>query len=261
MSRRPVVNDAGLEKSAISHWRRRAGSSRSGQGDPAPTQRYNYHIMPDIFVPKRPVITAYPRMPEAFIEAETMSAYLKEKGVDAPHGSLNDEDLRKRVKDHEFDMLIVAGGDGSVLRAGHLCAPLGLPILGVNLGRLGFLIQIDRKEWREYFDKLLNGEAWIENRMMLLAEHIRSGDSLGQWNALNEVVVGRGLTMRPVRLTASVDAINATADLYPRQLVQQRTHSRLADPYCLLNYAIFCWCRSRRTYRLTGLLCYQKVRW
>jgi NAD+ kinase len=167
--------------------------------------------MADSFLPKRPVVTAYPRMPEAFTEAEAMSAYLKELGVDAPSGSLYDEDLRRRVKNREFDVLIIAGGDGSVLRAGHLCAPLGIPILGVNLGRLGFMIQIDREEWREYFDKLLNGEAWIENRMMLHAEHIRADDSLGQWDALNEVVVGRGQNLRPVRLSASVDGRHLTS--------------------------------------------------
>ena len=167
--------------------------------------------MPDSFIPQRPVVTAYPRMPEAFIEAEAMSAYLKEKGLDVPFGSLYDEDLRKRVKNHEFDMLIIAGGDGSVLRAGHLCAPLGLPILGVNLGRIGFLIQVDRNDWREYFDKLLTGEAWVENRMMLHAEHSRAGDSQGKWLALNEVVVGRGQNLRPVRLSASVDGRHLTS--------------------------------------------------
>ena len=167
--------------------------------------------MPETFIPKKPVVMAYPKMPQAFAEAEAMSAYLKEKGMDAPHGSLYDEDLRKRIKNREFDLLIVAGGDGSVLRAGHLCAPLGVPILGVNLGRLGFLIQVDRTEWQKYFDKLLNGEAWIENRMMLRAEHFRSGDSLGHWNALNEVVVGRGRTLRPVRLSASVDGRQLTS--------------------------------------------------
>jgi NAD+ kinase len=150
-------------------------------------------------------------MPEAFGEAEAMASYLKEKGIDAPFGSLYDEDLRRCVKNHEFDMLIIAGGDGSVLRAGNLCAPLGVPILGVNLGRLGFLIQVDREEWREYFDKLFNGEAWIENRMMLHAEHMRAGDSLGSWNALNEVVVGRGQVMRPVKLSASVDGRHLTS--------------------------------------------------
>jgi NAD+ kinase len=163
------------------------------------------------FLPQRPVITAYPKIPEAFMEAEAMSAFLKEKGMDAPFGSLNDSDLRKRVKKGDFDMLIAVGGDGSVLRAGHLCAPSGVPILGVNLGRLGFMIQIEREEWREYFDKLLNGEAWVENRMMLRAEHIRAGESLGSSNALNEVVVARGQNLRPVRLTAFVDGRRLTS--------------------------------------------------
>jgi NAD+ kinase len=163
------------------------------------------------FIPKRIVVTAYPKMPEAFTEAEAMSAFLKERGMDAPVGSLYDEDLRKRVKKGEFDMLIAVGGDGSVLRAGHLCAPSKVPILGVNLGRLGFLIQIDRKEWRGYFERLFNGEAWIENRMMLNAEHVRAGETLGNTIALNEVVVGRGANLRPVRLIAYVDSRELTS--------------------------------------------------
>jgi NAD+ kinase len=167
--------------------------------------------MPTPFLPKKPVIAAYPKMPEAFVEAEAMSVFLKEKGVDAPFGSLNDGELRKRIKKGEFDMLIAVGGDGSVLRAGHLCAPSGVPILGVNLGRLGFMIQIERQEWREYFEKLFNGEAWIENRMMLRAEHVRAGESLGSSIALNEVVVARGQNVRPVHLTASVDGRRLTS--------------------------------------------------
>lgn len=167
--------------------------------------------MPGDFIPKRPVIAAYPKMPQAFTEAEAMSKYLKEKGMEAPFGSLYDETLRKRVRRGEFDLLIIAGGDGSVLRAGNLCASSNVPILGVNLGRIGFLIQVEVDEWREYFDKLLAGEAWIENRMMLHAEHIRAGEMVGNWDALNEVVVGRGQTLRPVRLSAEVDERHLTS--------------------------------------------------
>lgn len=167
--------------------------------------------MSESFIPKRPVIMAYPKMPQAFTEAEAMSLYWRDKGIEAPYGSLYDEDLRKRVRKGEFNILVVAGGDGSVLRAGHLCAPSGVPVLGVNLGRIGFLIQVDRSEWRKYFDKLLAGEAWIENRMMLHADHIRAGESLGNWNALNEVVVGRGQNLRPVHLTAFVDGLQLTS--------------------------------------------------
>jgi len=172
---------------------------------------YNYLIMSDAFTPKRPVVAAYPRMPEAFVEAEAMSAYLKDKGINAPFGSLYDETLRKRVRRGEFDLLIMAGGDGSVLRAGNLCASSKVPILGVNLGRIGFLIQVEKDEWRGYFDKLLDGESWIENRMMLHAEHTRSGEVLGSWDALNEVVVARGQALRPIRLSASVDGRHLTS--------------------------------------------------
>ena len=168
--------------------------------------------MSDAFIPQRPVIAAYPKMPGTFVEAEAMSKYFKEKGIDAPFGSLYDENLRKRVRRGDFDVLVMVGGDGSVLRAGNLCAPSSVPILGVNLGRIGFLIQVEKEEWREYFDKLLDGEAWIENRMMLHAEHTRSGEVLGSWDAvLNEVVVGRGQILRPIRLSVSVDGQHLTS--------------------------------------------------
>jgi len=161
--------------------------------------------MPDAFVPKRPVVVTYPKMPDAFAEADRIVKFLQEKGFDSPHGSLYDEELRNRVKNNEFDLLIAVGGDGTMLRAGHLCAPCSVPILGINLGRLGFLIQIERGEWREMFDRLFQGEAWIEYRMMLFAQHIRAGETLGGWHALNEAVVSRGSNLRPVRLIANVD--------------------------------------------------------
>ncbi|MCZ2127996.1 MAG: NAD(+)/NADH kinase [Anaerolineales bacterium] len=157
------------------------------------------------FTPKRILVAAYPKMKPAFVEAEAMSAFFKEKGIASAFGSLYDEELRKRVKGGEFDLLVAVGGDGTMLRAGHLCAPSGVPILGVNLGRIGFLIQIERGEWRDYFVKLLSGESWIEQRMMLRAEHSRAGEKLHSSLALNEVVVGRGQYLRPVQLNVFVD--------------------------------------------------------
>jgi NAD+ kinase len=157
------------------------------------------------FVPQRPIVTSYPKMPDAFREAQAIAVYLKQKGLEAPVGSLYDEGLRKRVKSGEFDMMIAVGGDGTMLRAGHLCAPVGVPILGINYGRLGFLIQVERGDWPASIDRLLEGEAWIENRMMLKADLMRSGDTTGSWHALNECVVSRGQYLRPIRLSASAD--------------------------------------------------------
>jgi hypothetical protein len=75
--------------------------------------------MSDPFLPQRPVVTAYPKLPAAFAEAESIAAYLTENGLEAPYGSLYAENLRKRIKNKDFDLLIAVGGDGTMLRAGH----------------------------------------------------------------------------------------------------------------------------------------------
>ncbi len=157
------------------------------------------------FLPQRPIVTSYPKLPEAFRQAQAIAAFLKEKGLEAPAGSLYDEALRKRVRQGDFDLLIAVGGDGTMLRAGHLCAPTGVPILGINYGRLGFLIQVEGDEWPAMLTRLLAGEAWIENRMMLAVNLVRSGEQAGSWHALNECVVSRGQYLRPIRLSASAD--------------------------------------------------------
>ncbi len=163
------------------------------------------------FLPQRIVVAAHPQMEDAIAEAAAIAAHIQERGLASLFGTLDDEKLRERVKNAKFDLLIAVGGDGTVLRAAHLCAPCSVPILGVNLGRLGFLIQIRREEWRAIFDLLLKGESWIENRMMIRAEHWRADQSLGNWHALNEAVVCRGQYVRPLRLSASVDGCLLTA--------------------------------------------------
>ncbi len=158
------------------------------------------------FLPKRPCVAVHPKMADALSQTETIIEYFKEKGMDAPAGSLYDESLRRRLKDGEFDMLIALGGDGTMLRAAHLCAPSNIPILGINLGRLGFLIQVEHKDCNTMFDHVLSGDAWIEKRMMLRVEQQRAGESLGVSHALNEVAVSRGQYLRPIRLTVNVDS-------------------------------------------------------
>jgi NAD+ kinase len=161
-------------------------------------------------IPRRIAIATHPSMPEAVPAAIAIAEYLQGRRVTAVHGLLDDASLRKRLKNGDFDLFIAVGGDGTVLRSAHLCAPVGIPILGVNLGRLGFLIQIGREQWQVACDNLLKGEFWIENRMMIRAEHKRSAESLGNWHALNEVVVSRGASVHPVHLSASVDGMLLT---------------------------------------------------
>lgn len=158
-------------------------------------------------VPKfeRIAVASHPKIPEAIQTAEKIASYLQQNALYAASGLLDDQDMRNRIISREFDLLIALGGDGTMLRAGHLCAPLGIPILGINLGHFGFLIEVRGKQWREVFPNLISGDYWIENRMMLSAEQYRGELCLGNWDVLNEVVVSRGHIVRPVRLDASVD--------------------------------------------------------
>jgi NAD+ kinase len=151
------------------------------------------------------VVTALPQVPEAALEAEQIASFLQTHDLNTAYGLLYDEGLRSRVMDGEFDLLIALGGDGTMLRAGHLCAPCGVPILGINLGRFGFLTEVKQDSWREALPQLLEGNHWIEQRMMLHAEQWRGEERLGDWDVLNEIVVSRGHMVRPVHLTASVD--------------------------------------------------------
>ncbi len=108
------------------------------------------------------------------------------------------------------DLILALGGDGSMLRTGSLAARHGVPILGINLGRLGFLGEVAPDDWPEAVERVLAGEGWVETRMMLHVAHLRDGLVLGSYEALNEAVVGRGALARPVRLQTRIDGDELT---------------------------------------------------
>lgn len=153
----------------------------------------------------RAAVAAHPRLPASIQQAAEIAAYLKQEGLEVQQGMLFDETLRQNVTSGSFDVLIAVGGDGTMLRAGHLCGPLSIPILGINVGHFGFLIEVQHNQWRKIMPRLLHGEYWVEQRMMLRAEQYRSGALCGRWEVLNEVVVSRGRNVRPVQLTTHVD--------------------------------------------------------
>lgn len=150
-------------------------------------------------------IIAHPNVDKAAVEAQKIADYLNKLGVKTAAGLLNEENLRTRVQANEFDLVITLGGDGTVLRAGHLCGPFNVPILAINHGRFGFLIEIASNAWAPYLKKLFSGNYWLEKRMMLHTKIIRDQECLGEWDVLNEMVIGRSRSVRPVHLTTSLD--------------------------------------------------------
>jgi NAD+ kinase len=150
-------------------------------------------------------VAPHPQIPVAIEETEHVVSFLRALGVRVDSGLLDDETLRQRIVAGEFDLLIALGGDGTMLRASHLCGPQGFPVLGINLGRFGFLMEIRQDGWQEAINRLMEGDYWIENRMMICAEQVRDDQKLGEWDVVNEVVISRGRIVRPVHLDTSVD--------------------------------------------------------
>ena len=105
----------------------------------------------------------------------------------------------------EADLLLTLGGDGTILRAAQAAAPRGALILGINLGRVGFLAESEPDTWRAVLTRVLDGDYWVEERMMLQAVARRNGEEIGRAEALNDVVVGRGERARVVHLDTEID--------------------------------------------------------
>jgi NAD+ kinase len=98
------------------------------------------------------------------------------------------------------DLVVVLGGDGTFLRAVRLIAPLETPILGVDLGTLGFLAEVEYGELAEALERVFAGEYRLESRALLDVRHHRGGETLARQTALNEGVVLKGTSSRMLEL-------------------------------------------------------------
>jgi NAD+ kinase len=149
-------------------------------------------------------VLAHPLRPQTAPLAEEIAAYLTAQGIDRWVFTRWDEPtVQPRVPGS--DVVIAIGGDGAMLRAARACAPHEVPVLGVNMGQLGFLTEISAGDWRGPLEGVLNGHYWVETRMMLYAELLRGERVLASGHALNDVVVSRGLAPRTIWLEAYID--------------------------------------------------------
>jgi NAD+ kinase len=122
--------------------------------------------------------------------------------VDEVWQTSNWEDPAAQDRIQGTDLIVSLGGDGSMLWAARAVIPYAVPILGVNMGRLGFLAELGPKDLMESLPRVLKGEGRLEERTMLQARVPAWGQT---FHALNDVVVGRSLAGRPVYLDVRVD--------------------------------------------------------
>ncbi|PSR24161.1 MAG: NAD(+) kinase [Sulfobacillus acidophilus] len=118
-----------------------------------------------------------------------------------------------QLQSMDFICTVVLGGDGTLLRAAKQLAALRAPILGVNLGHLGFLTEVEVPELYAALAAVMRGEFVCDSRQLLTARVVRDSQVLVEFEAMNDVVVAKGPFARLINLETFVD--NAYVTTYP----------------------------------------------
>ncbi|MCI0439704.1 MAG: NAD(+)/NADH kinase [Chloroflexi bacterium] len=121
------------------------------------------------------------------------------------------QDMRRALGD--TCLIVIAGGDGTILRAMRVIAPYEVPIVGINMGRVGFMSELRVDEAMQKLPMYLDGGLRVEERMMLQASVTAPGEDEPRLtlHALNDVVVGRGSVARLLDIETTIDGVPLTS--------------------------------------------------
>jgi len=137
-----------------------------------------------------------------------------------PHLGVSENELIKRVS-----VVVVFGGDGTILRTARAAAPQAIPILGVNLGAFGFLAEVNGPDVETALHRLLAGDYQLDERMMLQARVERSAPTAQEFIALNDIVLTKSGYARLVKLDTHVNGEHLATHLADGLIVATPTGS------------------------------------
>lgn len=159
---------------------------------------------------KRVGLVMHATRPDAVEVGEQLVRLLLDRGVEV-HASPADaarlaspDVVAAQTFPEGADLVFSLGGDGTLLRAVHLVHPHGIPLLGVNLGRLGFLSEVERAEVGPSLARVLEDGFTVEERTMLQAE-IHEPDAVNEVFALNDIIIGKIEIGRAITLEVAID--------------------------------------------------------
>ena len=170
--------------------------------------------MPEIIQPFQTVAivgnTSDPRVVESLQILATHLHFrgrrvLVDSATDVDYRGANAECLPETELSSVADLMVAVGGDGSMLHAARLAAPRGIPVLGINRGRLGFLADISPAELTARVDEILAGKFVSDRRAMLQASVSSEGVGTRHCNALNDVVLQKWQTGRILDFETWID--------------------------------------------------------
>ncbi|MGH2502036.1 MAG: NAD(+)/NADH kinase, partial [Ktedonobacterales bacterium] len=155
--------------------------------------------------------------------AVSLTETLRATGHEVWRASRRDE-ARLDGKLDRTDLVVVLGGDGSIISAARACAPRGVPLLGVNFGRVGFLTELEPDEVADSLPQYLDGSCWIDERSMLTAE-LETESGRVTCTALNDVVVARGAEPHVIRVKVWVDGFDYNTTVADGVIISTATGS------------------------------------
>ncbi len=138
-----------------------------------------------------------------FLQANKVNFYLDEEGAK----KLNQPDRYKpHTEWHEIvDIVLVLGGDGTILKVSREFAGKNISILGINLGEVGFLATVETSELQTGLKKILTEDYLVLSRMMLSASVLRQGKKLAEYEALNDIAISKGPFSRIIDLKTYIN--------------------------------------------------------
>ena len=168
---------------------------------------------------KKVIMTPNPYRDKDFATVRRASQILSEAGIEVrlclPFEVDRSYDLPKDLKFsrldrelHDADLIICFGGDGTILHMSKTATRAGIPILGVNIGTMGFMAELESTEL-EQLKRLATGEFTIDKRMMLDVTVFRDRDIIFHDICLNDVVITKGAVARIVHLAVECDGVEA----------------------------------------------------
>ena len=159
---------------------------------------------------KRVGVLGHPKRPQTVPVATHITQTLQAHGIETWCETVwEEDDVIKAIE--TSDLVVAIGGDGAMLRAARVCAPFGVPVLGLNMGRLGFLTEVASPEdWERDLHKLLNHNWWVEERMLIRAQIYREKQLITEGIALNDVVTSGTSAGTVIQVDAYIDRHWAT---------------------------------------------------
>jgi len=161
-------------------------------------------------------IIAKNNIEEPFEITKKLSNWLKERGVEVyvekelgkkirHPNSIDRTDIPKLV-----DVILVFGGDGTFLGVAREACKYGTPILGINLGGLGFLTEVTIEELYPMMERIIDGDYEVEDRQMLITSIRRGKKNIGTYEVLNDVVINKGALARIIDLAIYIEDSHVT---------------------------------------------------